>query len=101
MFFLIIRDFFNKLIWDPSFQKKQQFIEILYIHRGVPGDLMRVNFKDVIKIKASSFILKDNETNEEIMIPFHRIEEIIDTQTDDVLYIKKKRGDIENAYKSI
>lgn len=98
MFFLIIRDFFNKLIWDPSFQKKQEFIDIVYVHRGVPGDLMRVNFKEVIKINPSSFIIKDNETNEEKTIPFHRIEEIIDIQTDDVLYIKKKRGDIENAY---
>lgn len=90
MFFLIIRDFFNKLIWDPSFQKKQQFIEIIYVHRGVPGDLMRINFKNIIKIKPSSFIIKDNEYDEEKIIPFHRIEKIIDTELDKILYIKKK-----------
>lgn len=88
MVILRIRDFLNKLFWDENLKKEREFFEITYIHRGVPGDLIRLNCKDITKINSDSFEYYEKDIEEEKMIPFHRIDKILNYKTGECIYRK-------------
>jgi uncharacterized protein (UPF0248 family) len=62
------RDILNQLRWEEGSSLLDA--EIVIIHRGVPGDRMRISGKDVVSIGHMFF-----ETSE-ASIPLHRVTEI-------------------------
>ena len=49
-FRMILKEFFNQLLWDDKYKDKHSNFEITYIHRGAPGDIKYVNFSEIHKI---------------------------------------------------
>lgn len=85
---MIIRDILNKIFWDP---KKNRFdYEIVFIHRGACNDKKRLSC-GVIKEVKSSWFTYDGE-NEEVVIPFHRIIEILNIKTGKTVWEKTSRN---------
>jgi uncharacterized protein (UPF0248 family) len=78
--------FLDELRWHP--QKSLKGVEIVYLHRGAPGDAMTVQAESIIKFESSFFVIaklvrKTNalaiaieRNNMETRIPYHRIREI-------------------------
>jgi len=64
--------FLDELRWHP--QKSLEGVEIVYLHRGAPGDTMTVQAESIIKFESSFFVVERN--NMETRIPYHRIREI-------------------------
>ncbi|MBI5253846.1 MAG: DUF504 domain-containing protein [Euryarchaeota archaeon] len=64
--------FLDELRWHPK--KSIQGVEIVYVHRGAPGDVMSIQAKSIIKFESSFFVIERN--NIETRIPYHRIREI-------------------------
>ena len=59
------RDVLNKIKWDNNYDFN--FIQIWYVHRGVPNNTKIINGKDVLEIQKT-FIKTVSA-----MIPMHRI----------------------------
>mgnify|MGYP000144322031 CR=1 FL=1 len=68
-----IRDFLNKLMWDP--REKPEEYTITYVSRGSPGDRASVNCSEIIKVYHRGFEFK-SKNGRVTYIPFHRIVEI-------------------------
>lgn len=62
--------FLNELRWHP--EKSLGCVDILYIHRGAPGNVKSVYAADV-SFEKSFFVI---ENHRETRIPYHRIKEI-------------------------
>ena len=62
--------FLNELLWHP--EKSAEGIDIIYIHRGVPGNVKGVSAQGVT-LEKSFFVIKNHK---ETRIPYHRIKEI-------------------------
>ena len=97
---MIIRDYFNKLLWDSKSNKIRKEIDIIYINRGVPGNQIRINYNEIIKIYPDKFKYFDSISEIYKIIPYHRIKKILNTKTEEIIY-KKKTLDNDNAYKSV
>jgi uncharacterized protein (UPF0248 family) len=82
---ILIRDILNKLIWDPKEDIKDYVI--VYIHRGALNDQRRIPADLIEKVYVGSFLctIDDDET----IIPFHRILEIRNIRTQEVVYKKR------------
>ncbi len=61
-----------ELKWHP--QKSLEGIEITYLHRGAPGDMLKVAGRDVVRLEKSFFVITRN--GKEVMMPYHRILEL-------------------------
>ncbi|MBD3351190.1 MAG: DUF504 domain-containing protein [Candidatus Lokiarchaeota archaeon] len=85
-----IRYYLNKLIWDPNEKDKINDIDIVYIHRGAPNDQLRLNCGDIDKVNSDSFEYVDPETGYDKIIPFHRIEKIVNNKNKEIIYQKAK-----------
>ena len=86
---LILKDFFNQLLWDKKFKDKTSDYDITYIHRGAPGNKKMVNFSQIEKVNSGSFEYYDEEFSRVSTIPFHRILIIKDFKKDEIVYTKK------------
>jgi len=62
------RDVLNRLKWERG--SSLQDVEIVIIHRGAPGDLMKIRGEEIISIGHMFFETPDSS------IPLHRIVEI-------------------------
>lgn len=62
--------FLKELRWHP--EKSLSGVDIVYVHRGAPGDVRGVSAADVALEK--SFFMVENYR--ETRIPYHRIREI-------------------------
>ena len=87
----MLKELINKILWHPDYSPKDY--EIIYLHReGKDGKCNNVKKKismDSISIKGSFIIL---ERGYEITsIPLHRILEIRNKKTGEVLYRKSGR----------
>ena len=91
IYILNIRDFLNKLFWDKNYSEKREDFDIIYIHRGAPGDVIRFNCKNLIHIFPGSFEYYEKEIDEPKIIPFHRITEIIDVKNDILIFKKPSK----------
>ena len=76
-----IRDILNKLVWDPHYspRKKQFFIQ--YTHRGVFNNTIRISCNQILRIHSDSFEYRNTIADEEVRIPYHRIEKIFNYLT--------------------
>jgi uncharacterized protein (UPF0248 family) len=88
---LNIRDFLNQLFWDKNYSERIEDFEIIYIHRGAPGDVLRFNCKNLIHVFPGSFEYYEKEIDEPKIIPFHRITEIIDVKNNTTLFKKPSK----------
>ncbi len=82
-----LRNILNRLIWSEK--EKPGDYEIIYIHRGVPGNSRRLNASNILKVGKSWFSFKDNE--EEKIIPFHRVILIVNLKNGKCLWRKFRR----------
>jgi len=89
---VILRNFLNKLIWDNKSQLNRENFDIVYIHRGAPGDHLKVNCAEITKVFSDSFEYFDKHLDEKKRIPFHRIERILDLKKNEVIYQKTEGG---------
>jgi uncharacterized protein (UPF0248 family) len=62
------RDILNRLRWEKG--ESLESVEIVILHRGAPGDRIRVRGGEVVSISHMFFDTKDT------LIPFHRVLEI-------------------------
>jgi hypothetical protein len=62
----------DELKWHP--EKSLRESEIVYIHRGAPGDVLTVKGDEIIRLEKSFFVIL--RSGRETCIPYHRIKEI-------------------------
>jgi uncharacterized protein (UPF0248 family) len=60
----------NELLWHP--EKSLDGVDIIYVHRGAPGDVKSVKAEEVA-FEKSFFVINNHR---EARIPYHRIREI-------------------------
>ena len=73
----------NKLKWTE--RDLNRFV-IRYIHRGAPDDMREITLSMVARVGKGWFEISGEEDSP---IPFHRVLEIIDSNTGEVLWKKR------------
>lgn len=82
-----LKNILNKLRWDSS-ENAEQYL-ITYRHRGVPDDMKQVKASEIVKLGKSYFTLP-SESGDDVTIPFHRILEIRNLTTTDLIWKSRK-----------
>ena len=82
-----LKEVFNRLLWD--LREKIADYEISYVHRGAPDDRRTISAKEVGEVGKTWFRHRDAE-GEESTIPFHRIIEIRNRVTDEVIWHSRR-----------
>lgn len=82
-----IRDLLNKILWAEK-ERKSEY-EITFLHRGAYMDRKKVKLDCIIQVGAGWFSYTD-PTGEEVQIPFHRIMEIRNVKTNQIVWSKGK-----------
>jgi uncharacterized protein (UPF0248 family) len=75
----------DELKWHP--EKSLERVEIIYIHRGAPGDILITSADTILRFEKSFFII--DRGGIETSIPYHRIKEI---RKDEKILWKKKNS---------
>jgi uncharacterized protein (UPF0248 family) len=79
------RHVLNELKWNRHALEEA---DIIYVHRGAPGDVLAIKGSDIVDLERSFFVTADSK------IPYHRIRKI--TLRGEVLYeerdVKKEEG---------
>ena len=84
-----VQDFLHQLKWDSFFEDQLPFIRIIYLNRGSPSDQNVIAFEDIKAIEGNFLILKlEDNLEEELRIPVHRILQIVNIETNQVFYHK-------------
>ena len=82
-----LRDILNELKWNKKFDEKE--FSIKYIHRGSPRDYKIINVSEIKDVLGAFFTRIEHEFEDELVnIPFHRILEIRNDKTNEILYEK-------------
>ena len=76
----MLKEILNKIFWHPDYNKED--FDVVILHRGVEGDKKTISLEDV-EIKGNYLIYFDT------YIPLHRILEIRNKKTGEILYKKK------------
>ena len=80
-----IRTLLNKIKWDPQLKEKNYLV--IFIHRGIIGNKKTIESKKIRDISQNFFSYDDNGNITHI--PFHRIIEIKNKETNELIYSKK------------
>jgi uncharacterized protein (UPF0248 family) len=83
-----LKNILNKLRWDSG-EKAEEYL-ITYRHRGAPGDVKRVKASAILKLGKSYFTLP-SESEDEVTIPFHRVLEVRNTATEEVVWKSRRQ----------
>lgn len=94
---MMIKEIFNKILWDPREKKNIEDYEITFIHRGAYQNRKTISMTMIKEVKSSAFIYL-SEMGEETYIPFHRILEIKNKKTGEIVWSKRKSGEHESIY---
>lgn len=87
-----IRAILNRIRWDDQVKESGSKIQIIYIHRGAINDRKTVLFSEIKDILTAFFTLKSEIfPGEKTNIPFHRILEIKNLETGEIVYQKKMK----------
>lgn len=81
-----IRKILNQIKWDSN--KTLADYEIIFLHRGAPEDLKTYPAEKMQEIESSYLLFIDEETDEDIVIPFHRIRKIYNKKTKEIVWEK-------------
>ncbi|MGC8850034.1 MAG: DUF504 domain-containing protein [Candidatus Bathyarchaeia archaeon] len=80
-----LRTLMNRLKWTG---KDLSRFTIRYIHRGASGDTREINLSMVAKIGKGWFEILGEEDSP---IPFHRVLEVVDSSTGEILWKSRRR----------
>ncbi len=83
-----LKNILNKLRWDAS-EKVDEYL-ITYRHRGAPGDSKTVKASAILKLGKSYFTLP-SESDDEVTIPFHRVLEVRNKATQEVIWKSRRK----------
>jgi len=83
-----IRSILNRIIWHP--EEDPSKYEIIFIHRGAPGNLKSIPAWCITKVNPQSF--EYSLGGESARIPFHRIVEIRNVELGVVVWRSKRHG---------
>lgn len=87
----IIRKILNQIKWDSK--KNVVDYDIIFIHRGAPGDLKTYPANKIKEVKASYLLFLEEEEEEgEVVIPFHRIRRIYNKKSNQIVWEKPISG---------
>jgi len=81
-----LRALLNKIIWDSRFNPEEY--EVIYVSRGALGDVEKISADKIIKVWSRGFDAAVSGKTR--YIPFHRIVEIKNTKTGEVLFRSRK-----------
>ncbi len=82
-----IKEILNKIFWDKRLNIENHVIT--FIHRGAKEDKKTIPCKLIVKTGKSWFLYKNME--DETFIPYHRILEIKNIKTGEILWKKTGR----------
>jgi uncharacterized protein (UPF0248 family) len=82
-----LRNVLNRLRWSDS-ENAEKYL-ITYKHRGAPEDRKHVRACQIVRLGKSYFTLP-SESDEETIIPFHRIIEVRNVETNLVIWKSRK-----------
>jgi uncharacterized protein (UPF0248 family) len=82
-----LKNILNRIRWDSA-EKADDYL-ITYRHRGAPDDLKRVKASAILKLGKSYFTLA-SESEDEVTIPFHRVLEVRNTTTGEVVWKSRR-----------
>jgi len=85
---MTLRNVLNKIRWDSNSDVSSY--QITYIHRGDVGDKRTILFSDLLEIHSSWFLCRDSSFGE-IMIPFHRVVEVRNQKSDEIIWRKRAK----------
>ncbi|CAB3288416.1 conserved protein of unknown function [Methanocaldococcus lauensis] len=77
----MLKEILNKIFWHPNYKDKIDNFEIVIIHRGAEENKKIIPLEDV-ELKGNYLIYEDT------YIPLHRILEIRNKKTGEILYKK-------------
>lgn len=80
-----LRTLMNRLRWTRGDLSR---FTIRYVHRGAPGDTREINLSMVAKIGKGWFEVQGEEDSP---IPFHRVLEVVDSDTGEILWRRRAR----------
>lgn len=81
---MLLRDLLNRIVWDP--REDRENYEILFVHRGVNGNVRRISMSDIVRVTKSWFIYLDSGSEQPI--PLHRVLRVVNLKTRKVLWSK-------------
>ena len=82
-----IRNILNEIKWDEKYNILD--FSLKYIHRGSPKNYKQINVSEIQDVLGAFFTIKGQKFEDELVnIPFHRILEIKNNITNEILYIK-------------
>jgi uncharacterized protein (UPF0248 family) len=84
-----LKETFNRLMWD--LRERIADYEITYVHRGAPDDRRTISARQVGEVSKSWFSHSDAK-GEENMIPFHRVIEIRNRVTGEVIWHSRRHN---------
>jgi uncharacterized protein (UPF0248 family) len=81
-----IREYLNMVRWDSKI--KEEEFEVSFLHRNEVYEKKTISFPQITTISSSWFQYM-NQFHVETLIPFHRILEIRNARTNEVLWKRK------------
>ena len=81
-----IREYLNMIRWDSKI--KEEEFEVSFLHRDDGSEKKTISFHQITTISSSWFHYM-NQYNIETLIPFHRILEIRNTRTKEIVWKRK------------
>ncbi len=85
---MTLREVLNRIRWAP--QSGNSVYQITYIHRGAVGDKRTILFSDIHEIHASWFLYESSDSGE-TTIPLHRVTEVRNQESGEVIWKKRER----------
>jgi len=80
---MTLREFLNRIFWDP--RENRADYEVVFIHRGAYMDRKSLPCSLIKEVKSSWFTYESEEEGE-VVIPFHRIIEIRNVKTGQIVW---------------
>jgi uncharacterized protein (UPF0248 family) len=92
-----LKNILNRLRWQVA-ENADDYL-ITYRHRGAPGDIKQIRASHIKTIGKSYFTFQGSLSEEETLIPFHRVLEIRNTEKDSIRWISRKRNMLTGLHK--
>lgn len=83
---MTIREVLNRIFWDK--RESPEDYEVTFIHRGAYMDRKTVPCGSIDRVRSSWFTYESEEEGE-VLIPFHRVLEIRNVKTGQLVWRKK------------
>jgi uncharacterized protein (UPF0248 family) len=78
-----IREYLNMIRWDSKITEEE--FEVSFFHRNEENEKRTISFPQITTISSSWFHYM-NQHNIETLIPFHRVLEIRNTRTNEIVW---------------